>query len=303
MDWRLPLALLALTGLGSGDGDTADVNRYHKPLLPGASSSASATSGNSSTAGDISNLPPVLISVTPQTTGKSEPLQPQSRLEIVRYVSGEFAKVQLPIPASKHGYRISIGQKVDEKDLKSDLRKDGAAANIGDTVQVTGIEFRAKEIYVEINGGGKSKFHLRDHLQVGIGGTNAPGTGPEAPGTQKPPGGTLILDYGKNVPDMSADDLMTDLRPFLDFTREHSGAVNWIDTLPQQYKDAIQNREAVLGMNHDMVLAALGRPEHKVRERTPDGDETEDWIYGSPPARTTFVTFAGDKVVRVEQFN
>jgi hypothetical protein len=102
---------------------------------------------------------------------------------------------------------------------------------------------------------------------------------------------------------MSADDLMTDLRPFLDFTREHSGAVNWIDTLPQQYKDAIQNREAVLGMNHDMVLAALGRPEHKVRERTPDGDETEDWIYGSPPARTTFVTFAGDKVVRVEQFN
>jgi len=52
-----------------------------------------------------------------------------------------------------------------------------------------------------------------------------------------------------------------------------------------------------------MVLAALGRPEHKVRERTPDGDETEDWIYGSPPARTTFVTFAGDKVIRVEQFN
>jgi hypothetical protein len=59
----------------------------------------------------------------------------------------------------------------------------------------------------------------------------------------------------------------------------------------------------VLGMNHDMVLAALGRPEHKVRERTPSGDETEDWIYGSPPARTTFVTFAGDRVVKVEQFN
>ena len=57
-------------------------------------------------------------------------------------------------------------------------------------------------------------------------------------------------------------------------------------------------------MNHDMVLAALGRPEHKVRERTPSGDETlEDWIYGSPPARTTFVTFAGDKVIKVEQFN
>lgn len=302
MDWRLLLALLVVTGLGSaGGGDTADVNRYHKPLLPGATTSTSA--GDTSASGDVNNLPPFLISVGPQAKGKAEALQPQSRLEIVRYVSGEFAKVLLPIPSGKKGYRITIGQKLDEKDLKTELRKDGAAANIGDTVQVTGIEFRAKEIYVEINGGGKSKFHLRDHVQVGIGGTAAPGTGPEAPGTQKPPGGTLILDYGKNVPDMSADDLMTDLRPFLDFTREHSGAVNWIDTLPQPFKDAIQNREAVLGMNHDMVLAALGRPEHKVRERTPDGDETEDWIYGSPPARTTFVTFAGDKVIRVEQFN
>ncbi|MGC1383769.1 MAG: hypothetical protein WA823_08325, partial [Candidatus Acidiferrales bacterium] len=182
-----------------------------------------------------------------------------------------------------------------------ELRKDGAVANVGDTVQVTGIKFRAKQIVVEINGGGKSKFHLRDHLQVGIGGNSAPGTGPSA--TPEPTGGTIVLDYGKGVPDMSADDLMTDLRPFLDFTREHSGAVNWIDTLPPQFKDAIQNREAVLGMNHDMVLAALGRPEHKVRERTPSGDETEDWIYGSPPARTTFVTFAGDKVIKVEQFN
>ena len=48
-----------------------------------------------------------------------------------------------------------------------------------------------------------------------------------------------MLDYGKGVPDMSADDLMTHLRPFLDFTREHSGAVSWIDTLPPQFKDAI----------------------------------------------------------------
>jgi hypothetical protein len=302
MDWRLLLALLVLTGLGSGGGgDTADVNRYHKPLLPSASTSANA--GDNSANGDVNSLPPFLISVGPQAKGKAEALQPQSRLEIVRYVSGEFAKVLLPIPSGKRGYRISVGQKLDEKDLKTELRKDGAAANIGDTVQVTGIEFRAKEIFVEINGGGKSKFHLRDHLSVGVGGTTAPGTGPDPAAAQRPVGGTIILDYGKNVPDMSADDLMTDLRPFLDFTREHSGAVNWVDTLPQQFKDAIQNREAVPGMNHDMVLAALGRPEHKVRERTPDGDETEDWIYGSPPARTTFVTFAGDKVIRVEQFN
>jgi hypothetical protein len=297
MDARFIATLLLLTGLGAAGADTSDVNRFRKPLVPGA-----ATSGDWNGASNPSNLPPLMISVGPQNTAKgASPLQPQSRLEIVRYVSGEFAKVLTPIPSGKKGYRITVGQKIDTAELKNELRKGGAVANPGDTVQVTGIEFRAREIVVELNGGGKSKFRLKDHVQIGVGGTNP--IQQQQPVEQGPTGGTLILDFGKVVPDMSADDLMTDLQPFLDFTREHSGAVNWIDTLPQQFKDAIQNREAVLGMNHDMVLAAMGRPEHKVRERTPSGDETEDWIYGSPPARTTFVTFAGDKVVKVEQFN
>jgi hypothetical protein len=297
MDVRFIATLLLFTGLGAGGADTSDVNRYHKPLLPGAS-----TSGDTNNSKGPSDFPPLMISVGPQNTAKGNaPLQPQSRLEIVRYVSGEFAKVLTPIPSGKKGYRITVGQKIDQTELKNELRKGGSVANPGDTVQVTGIEFRAREIVVELNGGGKSKFRLKDHVQVGIGNTSP--IQQQQPVQQGPTGGTLILDFGKVVPDMSADDLMTDLQPFLDFTREHSGAVNWIDTLPQQFKDAIQNREAVLGMNHDMVLAALGRPEHKVRERTPGGDETEDWIYGSPPARTTFVTFAGDKVVKVEQFN
>jgi hypothetical protein len=125
----------------------------------------------------------------------------------------------------------------------------------------------------------------------------------ETAGAHKNNGGTLVLDFGKSVPDMSADDLMTDLQVFLDFTKEHSGAVNWLDTLPPQFKEAIQDHQALEGMNHEMVLAALGRPGHKVRERDPDGSETEDWIYGTPPARTTFVTFIGDKVVRVKEFD
>jgi len=56
-------------------------------------------------------------------------------------------------------------------------------------------------------------------------------------------------------------------------------------------------------MDHDMVIAALGRPDHKVRERTEQGEETEDWIYGDPPSKTVFVTFLGDKVIRVKEFN
>jgi hypothetical protein len=280
----LALALLA---------DTADVNRYRTPVLAGSPALGAVP--------DPGSMPEIFVSVVQQTSGKQTPLQPQSRLEIVRYVSGEFAKVLKPIPAGKKGFKVEVGKKLDENDLKSALRSHGQAANPGDTVQVTGIEFRNKEIVVEINGGGRSSFNLRDHIQVGVG--QPMQTPLEAPGSHRNTGGTLVLDFGRSVPDMSADDLMTDLQVFLDFTKEHSGAVNWLDTLPPQFKEAIQDHQALEGMNHEMVLAALGRPGHKVRERDPDGSETEDWIYGTPPARTTFVTFIGDKVVRVKEFD
>jgi hypothetical protein len=273
--------------------DTADVNRYRTPMLASAPALGSMS--------DPGPMPEIFVSVVQQTTGKQAPLQPQSRLEIIRYVSGEFAKVRTPIPAGKKGFKVAVGKKLDESELRSALRSHGLAANPGDTVQVTGIEFRPKEIVVEINGGGRSSFNIRDHIQVGVGDTMQ--TPLATSGEHKNNGGTLVLDFGHDVPDMSADDLMTDLQVFLDFTKEHSGAVNWLDTLPPQFKEAIQDHQVLEGMNHDMVLASLGRPGHKVRERDPDGSETEDWIYGTPPARTTFVTFIGDKVVRVKEFD
>ena len=276
--------------------DRTDVNRYRTPMLPDGPdvNSLPSPSGATGLFG-----PPIFISVAQQSTNKQMELQPQSRLEIVRYVSGEFAKVVAPIPAGRKGFRIPVGQKLNDKELRNALRHDGAAVNPGETVQVTNIEFRAKEIVVQVNGGGRRHFNLREHVQVSAGGSMAP----LPAGAQQKPGGTLILDYGQPVPDMSADDVMTALQSFLSFSKAQSAAVNWVDTLPAQFRDAIKDQKAVEGMDHEMVLAALGRPDHKVRERDPDGTETEDWIYGNPPARTTFVTFTGDKVIRVKEFD
>jgi hypothetical protein len=51
-------------------------------------------------------------------------------------------------------------------------------------------------------------------------------------------------------------------------------------------------------MDRDQVIMAVGKPRTKVRE-TKEGVDTEDWIYGLPPGKVTFVTFADGKVVRV----
>jgi hypothetical protein len=258
-----------------------------------------------------SETPAALESSSPDTTvpdttvqpgaHSSAPLRPESRLLLVRYVDGEFAKLVQSLPGGKKGFKLFVGKPLNMQRLNDTLRLYGTAAVRGETIQITGLEIRSQEIIVQINGGTKKHFNWRQHIQFGVGDVATP------PQDMTPlvqiTGANLVLDYGRPVPDMSPDDLKHDLAAMLDFSKEHSATVNWIDTLPQQFQDAIKDHRAVVGMDSEMVLAAMGRPEHKIREKSPEGNETEDWIYGSPPARTTFVTFAGDTVIRVKEFN
>ena len=238
---------------------------------------------------------------------KNERLQPLSRIEIIRFVSGEFARVKKPLPGGKNGFRYSAGKPLDEANLRRTINKAGSVANPGNTVQVTQIVFKDKEIVVDINGGGRgrTRTRFRDHIVVSAG----TGSRPDVPITRTSTapgysgnGSTLILDFGKPVPDISPEDLKGYLGALLDFSKQRSATINWVETLPPEMQLAIKDRKAVIGMDREMVIAALGRPERKVRERDPDGLELEDWIYGEPPSKTIFVTFAGEKVVRVKEF-
>lgn len=249
----------------------------------------------------FSSPPDIFLTIVQQSTQKSSELQPASRLALVRYVDGEYAKVVLPIPSAKHGFRYNPGQPLDQKQLHQALMR-GSAANPGDHIQITDVEFRAKEIAISINGGTKSHFNLRQHLQISMGPIPTAQPVSNQPNGQAR-GAVLVLYFGRPVPDLSPDELKHDLSPFLDFSGEHSSAVNWVDTLPPKFQQAIKEHKAVEGMNHDMVMAAMGQPDQKFRERDENGKETEDWIYGFPPSKTTQVTFSGDSVIRVQVYN
>ena len=103
-------------------------------------------------------------------------------------------------------------------------------------------------------------------------------------------------------PDLTPDELKHILAPFLDFAKQRSASVQWVDTLPPEMKKAIQERRPAVGMDREEVVAAVGKPEHKVRERDSDGNEIEDWIYGQPPSKTVFIRFIGDRVISVRQY-
>jgi len=239
---------------------------------------------------------------------KTDKLQESSKLDLIRYVSGEFAKAAKSLPAGKEGFLLYAGKPLNQELLDRAVATHGAAVHAGDNAQITKLEFRDHTIVVDVNGGGRGKKHFLDHLQIDMGGmpTARPSSdvkqdaGPA--GIQPGAGSTLFLEFNKNIPDLTPDELKQLLSPFLDFARQRSASLHWIDTLPPDVKKAIQERVPKIGMDREMVVAAIGKPGHKVRERDSQGNEIEDWIYGTPPDKTTFIRFMGDKVTSIRQF-
>ena len=242
---------------------------------------------------------------------KNTSLKETSKLELIRYVSGEFAKAKKPIPGGKDGFVLYADKPVDETTLNRAVTQHGAAVNTGDNAQITKLEFHEHLIVVDVNGGGRPRRSWRDHIQIGMAGAPIPqGTTTETnpngesgpPGFQQGRGGTIFLQFPKNVPDITPAELKALLAPFLDFSKERSASVQWFDTLPPEMKKAITERHAVVGMDREEVVAAMGKPDRKVRERDSQGNDTEDWIYGHPPDKTIFVHFTGEHVTGIKQY-
>ena len=152
------------------------------------------------------------------------PLQPMSRLSLVRFIDGELVQVVRSIPAGKKGFHMKAGVPLNENALRMAVASAGSAINPGDHAQITNLDFKDKEIIVDVNGGGKGKTRLRDRIHLEVGGVPTMSTTPDTP-VNTNAGATLYLDFDKPVPDMTADDLKQFLAGVLDFSKRHSAAV------------------------------------------------------------------------------
>ncbi|HXT23334.1 MAG TPA: hypothetical protein VN749_00740 [Candidatus Eisenbacteria bacterium] len=239
---------------------------------------------------------------------RKDKLQESSKLDLIRYVSGEFAKAAKSLPAGKEGFLQYADKPLNQELLERAVATHGAAVRAGENAQITKLEFRDHTIVVDVNGGGRGKKRFLDRLQIDMGGlptmrstSDVQQEGGPA-GVQPGAGSTLFLEFNKNIPDLTPEELKQVLAPFLDFSKQRSASVLWVDTLPPDIKKAIHDRIAKVGMDREMVVAAIGKPGHKVRERDSQGNEIEDWIYGTPPDKTMFVRFMGDRVTSIRQF-
>jgi hypothetical protein len=225
-----------------------------------------------------------------------EPMDLSGRRELVRMLLMEQGFAHRALPLGAPGLVLHANGKltVDSKTLQTRMYKDGMCAGAGDRIMVTDIAVLADRINIDVNGGPYLPHRFLRHISI----NNMPLAGNGQVG-EMATGTRITLLFEGATPRLSAAELKALLEPLLDFGLKSSEQA-FADTLPEPIKKAIEEHEVFVGMNRRMVLAALGQPESKLRERaagSTDGEVFEEWIYGHTPQTIRFVRFRGDRVV------
>jgi hypothetical protein len=236
-----------------------------------------------------------IVSLLPGSAAAGSKLTNDERIELVRGLTAEYATVKALLPRSKKPLEFEAKGGYDKAAWAEIAKESGPAARTGDLVQVTRIEIEEDKIVLQINGGFKGGRKWYQGVQIGVGGSTAPISNNDS----NAPGGTAIaVVFHKPLEPVKASEIKKLLAPVLDFERRSVTEV-YSETLPPETQKAIKEKRVLVGMDRDQVVMAVGRPQHKSRE-TKDGLEVEDWVFGTPPGKITFVTFNGDKVIKVK---
>ena len=226
------------------------------------------------------------------------PINERGRRTLLRDLEAEqgFAHRVLPI-ASIITLEANGNMTPGPEAYKKLIYKKGQAAEPGDRVAITALNVKSNSIDIDFNGGPYVKHRFLRHIQVGVG-TGAGGVQTPSNLDEQATGCRVTLLFEGPVPDLSGAEVKALLQPIVDFGAK-TGEQAYAETLPAPVKRAIDMHDVMVGMNHRMVLAAVGQPENKVRE-TADGQRYEEWIYGHQPQTIKFVRFVGDRVTLVK---
>lgn len=232
-------------------------------------------------------------------TGKADKqrdLTDEERIELIRGLNAEFAKVKVFLPRSKKPLKFNSDGSYDKADWNETGRDFGPVARVGDQIQITKVDIEDDRITLQINGGFSPRGKWYERIEGGAG--TGSRTAPISRNLSISAGTTVSLIFPSKLKPIPPAEVKKLLSPILDFS-VRSATESYFDSLPPEIQEAIKAKRAEIGMDKEQVKMALGDPRDKLRESR-DGLETEDWIYGMPPGKISFVTFANGKVIKVK---
>jgi hypothetical protein len=233
------------------------------------------------------------------TLGVAGPLWSQAsqaaRIQILHTVIAERAAARIGMPFGGAGINLSETGVLDRPKLEKEIKNNGESVQAGRVVGITAISFSDREIEVELDGGGKAKTSVLKRVDGVLG-------GPSTTNGKKVNGSKVTLQFEKKVPtDITPERLKELLAPVLDFSSQ--GLVKSdLDSLPAEFREAVLAKKARIGMDSNTVLLALGRPNTRIRDKSPDGVDQVTWRYNGAGLHATLVVFEDDVVVGVKEF-
>jgi len=224
------------------------------------------------------------------------PLTTHNREDLLRFLQAEQGFTMRPLPISTITLKANGPMEPTGSDYVNTIREKGLAANAGERVVITDIKIEKDRILLDFNGGPEHKHKFLRHIQIGM---DPNMTAPIVHDSDQAPSGTRIaLVFPHAVPDMTGMQVEALIKPLVDFNLKNPVQA-YADTLPPWLKKSILDHHVLVGMNGDMVIAAVGQPRTKVREH--EGQMPfEEWIYGEPPDPVQFVRFNNNRVIRIE---
>lgn len=221
-----------------------------------------------------------------------------ARRELVRALSSEYATLKVPLPINSKGLTIDDAGEFDWEKHEVSLLRSGQFIAAGIRVQITKVSFDKKKLRFELNGGGKKKKRILERIYAGTGRAVTTLAKPSDP--SNPKGSFLTIKFDKFVSDLTPEEVKSIVSSVLDFSRQ-SSTKSFIETLPEEFKEAIRKKRAAVGMDKDTVLASMGQPLRRVWE-TKGEVRVEEWIYGERPYKVIFVEFHEGIVVSIKEY-
>lgn len=243
------------------------------------------------------NVDAKYLQITPTAiTLPTAPLTHHDREQLLRYLQAEQGFAMRPLPISTLTLRANGQMKPNGTDYANLIQNKGLAAKAGQRVVVTNVTIEKDRILLDFDGGPVHKHRWLRHISVGMDPYNTTPVVADQP--NEATGSRITLVFSHGVPDLTGFQVEALVKPIIDFSLK-TPLQAYTDTLPPFLRQAILAHRVLVGMNHQMVLSALGDPRTKMRE-IENNEPVEIWIYGLPPEPTQFVRFHGTRVVRLE---
>jgi hypothetical protein len=201
-----------------------------------------------------------------------------------------------PLPVAALTLRANGDMNPSGSDYANFVQKKGIAAKAGERVVITDVAIDKDRIVLDFNGGPVHKHKILRHVSIGMDPNYTTPVVRDAPNEAH--GSRIVLVFPHGVPEVTGLEVEALVKPIVDFAVKTPQQA-YTDTLPPFLRKAVNEHHVLVGMNHDMVISAMGQPRTKMREEENQQD-VEIWIYGEPPQPTQFVRFNGNRVIRLE---